>query len=348
MTESIPTIVYGTGAGAEKFLGRARPELGEVLFVTTSGGGIFRGQPVLDSHALRAFPASPIIVVSSYWRQILQTLGDLGIEGERVRWYSADDDQLITTDEAWAFLTRHPPDYQDLMAKQELMANFRDLDAAFFPLVAPVKPFTMTSIPRLYDLFKSVEYIVKASVPGALVECGVWRGGSMMLVARALVELGDTSRLLYLYDTYSGHPRPDPEKDVCLWGTHAFNAWITYSKADGTSEWAAVSVEEVRDNMASTGYPMDKVVLVKGKVEDTAQIDPPDTLSLVRLDTDWYESTRAALDVFWPRLARRGVLIADDYGHYLGQREAIDQYFAARPVLLHRVDYSCRSIIKVE
>ncbi|MDB5362934.1 MAG: hypothetical protein JWO51_4231 [Rhodospirillales bacterium] len=347
MTAPALTMIYGTGAGAERFLARAS-DLGEIHFVSTNGGGTFRGQDILPAQALRGFPTAQIVVVSSYRRQIIETLADLGIEEHRVRWYLAEDDRLATTDDIRASFVQHPADYQVLMAEQDLMANFKDLDPAFFPLVEPVKPFTMTSIPRLHDLFKTVEYLVKASVPGDMLECGVWRGGSMMMVAKTLVAMGDTSRRLYLYDTYAGHPKPDADKDVCLWGNRAVDAWITYSKTDGTSEWAAVSVEEVRDNMASTGYPMDKVTLVKGKVEDTAPVTFPDTVALVRLDTDWYESTRVALDVFWPRLSRRGVLIADDYGHYLGQREAIDRYFADNPVLLHRIDYSCRSIVKVD
>jgi hypothetical protein len=109
-----------------------------------------------------------------------------------------------------------------------------------------------------------------------------------------------------------------------------------------------VSVDEVRDNMASTGYPMDNVVLVKGMVERTAAASAPERLALLRLDTDWYESTRIALEVLYPRLSVNGVLIADDYGHYRGHRKAIDDYFqtTAAPPLLTRLDYSCRLAIK--
>src|SRR4051812_20961921 len=112
---------------------------------------------------------------------------------------------------------RHP-DYQLIMAQQSAMASFSDLDPTFPAIAESVKPFTMTSIERQYDLYKTVEYLVKAKVPGDLLECGVWRGGSMMLAAKVLVALGDTSRKLYLFDTYEGHPKPDKEHDVDLWG----------------------------------------------------------------------------------------------------------------------------------
>lgn len=240
-----------------------------------------------------------------------------------------------------------PQDYQLLMAQQSLMAGLEDLDPGFHSLVEFVKPYTMTSIERLYDLYKTVEYLVKAKVPGDFLECGVWRGGSMMLVAKTLVVLGDTSRKLYLFDTYEGHPKPDAELDVDLWGNRAVNEWINYRKTDETSDWAFVSIDEVRSNMEKTGYPMDKVELVKGMVEKTAPTHPIHELALARLDTDWYESARVGLATFWPRLAQGGVLIIDDYGHYQGQRKVVDEYFAANPVLLHRVDYSCRTVVKI-
>jgi hypothetical protein len=122
--------------------------------------------------------------------------------------------------------------------------------------------------------------------------------------------------------------------------------WSALRKTDETSDWANVSIEEVRANMARTGYPADKVHFVKGMVEKTAGANVPASLALLRLDTDWYASAKIALETFWPRLVRGGVLIVDDYGHYQGQRKAVDDFFAADPQLLHRIDYGCRVIVK--
>ena len=243
--------------------------------------------------------------------------------------------------------TQVHPDYQLLMAQQSIMAGFDDLDAGFRPIMEFVKPFTMTSLERMYDLYKSVEYIVKAQVPGDILECGVWRGGSMMLVAKALVAFGDTSRTLYLFDTFEGHPKPDYDLDVDMWGNRAVNEWVNFRKTDETSNWAYVSLDEVKENMLSTGYPSDKIVYVKGMIENTAKEQDIKVISLVRLDTDWYASAKAGLENFEPRISVGGVLIMDDYGHYVGQRKATDEYFQHNPVLLHRIDYSCRTVIKV-
>ena len=237
-------------------------------------------------------------------------------------------------------------DYQDLMQRQDRVAGYADMDRDFAPIFNAVRSFTMTSVERMFDLYKSVEYIVRAGVPGDIVECGVWRGGSMMLVAKTLQMLGDTSRGLWLYDTFEGHPMPS-ENEVDLWGRRAIDDWKANVKADGTTDWGRVSVEEVAANMASTGYP-GPVKLVKGMVEETARAPTAPAFAIVRLDTDWFPSAQVSMEVFWPLLVRGGVLVIDDYGHYKGQREAVDAYFAKHgiTVKLNRVDYSCRTVVK--
>ncbi len=260
---------------------------------------------------------------------------------------------LIRSSEYWtlqevsARLEREASDYyQVLMAQQSIMAALRDMEPEFQAIYDVVKPYTMTSVERLYALYKAVEYIVKARIPGDLLECGVWRGGSMMLVARTLLQLGETSRTLRLFDTYEGHPKPDRAKDIDLWGHAAYDDWKRFRNKDGSSDWARVSIEDVAKNLASTGYPVDRVALIKGMIEQTATAHTPERLALLRLDTDWYASARVGLETFWPRLSPRGVLIVDDYGHYKGQKQAVDEYFATTPVLLHRIDYSCRTVIR--
>jgi hypothetical protein len=104
----------------------------------------------------------------------------------------------------------------------------------------------------------------------------------------------------------------------------------------------------VKANLASTGYPAERVRLVKGKVEDTIPVVAPPEIALIRLDTDWYESTRHSLDHLYPRLAAGGVLMIDDYGHWKGSKQATDDYFArnASPILLSRIDYTGRMGVK--
>jgi len=240
-------------------------------------------------------------------------------------------------------------DHQIIMAQQQLLAGIRDADPRFHELYERCRAYTMTSIERLYALYKSVEYIVSANIPGDFAEAGVWRGGSCMLIAETLLALGESSRRIFLFDTFAGHPRPDAEKDSDIWGNRAIDEWQRTTGDDNHGQWAYVSLEEVQANLALTGYPSDKLVFVKGMVEKTVQnVDAKGRLALLRLDTDWYGSTAAGLEHLYPRLISGGVLIIDDYGHYKGQRLAVDEYLAARkePVLLNRIDYSCRLGVK--
>jgi len=104
----------------------------------------------------------------------------------------------------------------------------------------------------------------------------------------------------------------------------------------------------VQANLGRTGYPAERIHYVKGKVEETIPATLPSRIALLRLDTDWYESTRHELQHLYPLLSTHGVLIIDDYGHWQGARQAVDEYFAAsaEPVFLHRVDYTARLVVK--
>jgi O-methyltransferase len=239
-------------------------------------------------------------------------------------------------------------DYQIIMAQQQLLAGMRDSDPRFNEIYEKCRPFTMTSVERLYALYKSVEYIVSANLEGDFAETGVWRGGSCMLIAETLLALGSSSRRIFLFDTFTGHPRPDAEKDVDIWGNRAVDEWQRIT-GEGKHAWGYVSLEEVQANLALTGYPTSKLIFVEGMVEETVRHIPSmDKLALLRLDTDWHDSTKASLEYLYPRLVSAGVLIIDDYGHYQGQRLAVDAYLKAsgESILLNRIDYSCRLGVK--
>ena len=218
-----------------------------------------------------------------------------------------------------------------------------DFDEATIRLCKYVQPFTMTSKERICALRKAVEYIVDHNIPGDIVECGVWRGGSMMAVARTLLERGMGNRTLYLCDTFDGMAEPT-DVDVNYRGKAARERW------DKEEKWAYSSLGEVGRNMRDTGYDGDKVVFVKGKVEDTLPERASERISLLRLDTDWYESTYHELRHLYPRVSVGGVLIIDDYGFWAGARKAVDQYIKEwnRGLLLDRIDSTGRICVKLK
>jgi O-methyltransferase len=216
----------------------------------------------------------------------------------------------------------------------------KNLDPEFGPVQEACGPFTMTPIPSQYGLWKAVEYVVKSDIPGDIVECGVWKGGSVMIVANALKQFGDQARKIYLYDTFEGMTAPGP-RDVDFAGRTPEDHLRTWN-ASTMSDLARGPIDEVRRNVLSTGLPADRFVFVKGKVEETIPgTMPPGPISLLRLDTDWFDSTWHELVHLYPRLCPGGVLIIDDYAMWQGSREATDKYFAQERVkmLLNRLDH---------
>ena len=215
-------------------------------------------------------------------------------------------------------------------------------------LIASLRPFTMTSGERLWSLINAVRYVVDEDLPGDFAECGVWRGGSVMAMAKELTRLGRTDRRLWLYDTFAGMTAPtelDVEADT---GKTAEQMMASTEVGDGNNVWAHATRGDVEANLATTGYPAENLVFVEGDVAVTLQESVPESIALLRLDTDWYESTRLGLEVLYPRLVVGGVCILDDYGHWKGARTAVDDYFAAhgpRP-FMHPIDYSGRVFVK--
>lgn len=222
------------------------------------------------------------------------------------------------------------------------------LEPAFRDYLELCAPFTMVSRERLYAHFQAVDHVVKNGIEGDIVECGVWRGGTSMLGALTLLGLGDPFRDVWLYDTFAGMTEPTTA-DVSPWGGHnTRRLWKNNSKADHNS-WCFAPVDDVRRNLISTGYPENRLRFIKGNVTETLLRNVPDKIAVLRLDTDWYESTKAELEILFPRLVKGGVLLIDDYGAWKGCKQAVDEYLAANkiPLMLHRTDYTGRSAIKL-
>jgi O-methyltransferase len=222
-----------------------------------------------------------------------------------------------------------------------------DFSAADVALCERVRALTMTSPERIAALAQAVRYVVANGLPGSFVECGVWRGGSMVAAALTLADLGDTTRDLYLFDTFEGMTDPT-ERDRTYAGVSADAKLSDAERKEGRNYWCIAGIDDVRANMAATGYPMERVHLVRGPVESTIPQHAPDNIALLRLDTDWYASTKHELEHLYPRLISQGVLIIDDYGHWEGARGAVDEYVGAlsRKPLLTRIDYTGRCCVK--
>jgi len=222
---------------------------------------------------------------------------------------------------------KYPPDFRDDEKK----------------IIGEVQPWTLTSAERIYALIQAVRYVSANSIAGAIVECGVWKGGSMAAVAKTLLQMQDVGRDLYLFDTFEGMPEPTRE-DMDYSGKQASEVL----QQDSSYRCANAPLEGVKRLLFETGYPKERIHFVQGRVEETIPTAAPDSICLLRLDTDWYGSTKHELVHLFPRVSRGGVIIIDDYGHWKGSRQACDEYFAENriPILLNRIDYTGRIALK--
>lgn len=213
-------------------------------------------------------------------------------------------------------------------------------------LIETSSKYSMTGNLRMWALINAIKYVDANNIPGDVVECGVWRGGNLILAAK-VVENGNQLRKIWGFDTFSGMTEPtifDTYPD----GTHVSNTLSNSVKDENIKNIHAIaSKNQVLSNLKKNS--VDHLVqLVEGRVEETLlnEENLPVSISILRLDTDWYESTKTELEILYPKLERGGVCIIDDYGHYSGAKKAVDEYFGTNRPWMHYIDYTCRLIIK--
>jgi len=240
---------------------------------------------------------------------------------------SAEEAALFLRSKGWGV---YPPDQY-----------INDLDSLFMEFWGKAEPYSMISIERAWDFARAVRHISKKRIEGDIVECGVWKGGACLLASDILSECEPgTSRNIWLYDTFSGMNKPTGSDKIILTGEK-----ISDRNPEG---WWAAGKNEVLNTLKLSNLDIDHFILVEGPVEETLYKNIPDKISVLRLDTDWYESTKAELEVLFPKLSAGGFLLIDDYGHFSGSKKAVDEYFEKSGIIpyLHRSDYTGRVYIK--
>jgi hypothetical protein len=184
---------------------------------------------------------------------------------------------------------------------------------------------TFTSFESLVTLAICCKHVSQENIQGDFVEAGVWRGGSSIVAKNLLGK----NRFFYLFDTYSGMTEPSSKDTRVGSGTSDFvlKKWEESISGD-TSSWDYASLEEVKKNFRKFNVLDSSIRFVVGDVRQTLlENELPDKIAILRLDTDFYDSTLIELQVLWPRLVKGGILILDDYGHWDGAKTAVDEYF---------------------
>jgi len=232
-----------------------------------------------------------------------------------------------------------------LHVDEEIPFDFSEIEKN---MIYTVKPFTKTSPERIKNLMDCMIYIIKNNIQGDFVECGVWKGGSIMVILKMLIDLEVWDRNVYLYDTFEGMTEPTSEDVYSESGKLAMKEYNKTKNSDGLSNWNNSSIDEVKRNITIIGYNSKYIHFIKGKVEDTLPANAPDKIALLRLDTDWYESTKHELETLYPKLSDKGILIIDDYGYWKGAKKAVDEYFKGNQIFLMRIDSTARIAIKLD
>lgn len=168
-----------------------------------------------------------------------------------------------------------------------------------------------------------------------------------MAAALTLIECGDKTRELFLFDTFEGMP-PATDCDLRFDDVPANELLAGRAKTKDDKYVAFSPLEDARANVLETGYSTELIHFIKGKVELTIPKASPGQIAILRLDTDWYESTIHELNHLYPLVSPGGVVIIDDYGFWKGARKAVDEYWNGlfpKP-LLCRIDETGRLCIK--
>jgi hypothetical protein len=198
---------------------------------------------------------------------------------------------------------------------------------------------SMLPLARLDNLQACVVDVVERRVPGDLVETGVWRGGAVIFMRALLRVLEVTDRLVWAADSFEGLPEPDPEKYPREHQAYKSAAMTKYYNH------LAASLDDVKRNFAAYGMLDDQVRFLKGWFKDTLPDAPIGAIAVLRLDGDYYESTRDALTSLYDRVSPGGYVIVDDYGEdsWTYCRKAVDEFREARGITdpLIQVDKPC-------
>jgi hypothetical protein len=236
---------------------------------------------------------------------------------------------------------------------------YLDDEQAAVRAIARVRGVSMVSEVGLLSLWRQAQFCETRSIPGAFVECGVWKGGACALMALANLEYGNARRHIHLFDSFADICQPDPAVDgdraiqeAEKWGglrredlTGALRSMTGFYAHKG----GAGRLDDVRDLLErQIGYPSEFLHYHEGWFQDTLPqaSEALGAISLLRLDGDYYAATKICLDHLAHRVSRNGFVVFDDYGAYEGCRRAADEYLVAKGHgFLHRVTHDIHYIV---
>lgn len=209
---------------------------------------------------------------------------------------------------------------------------------------------SLTTRANLWSIIQSLKYLDTKKITGDLVECGVFKGGTIAMMLKYM-SLLKADRKIYGYDTF--------EQGMLLETYTSFDKDIKGKKIldlINLNEYNMIkknfsypTIEEVKQNIVNLSKTKsENLILIKGNILETLRVENnlPKRISFLRMDTDLYSTTKFQLEILYPRLVSGGILHIDDYGVCPGVKKAVDEYFLNKNIWLHRIDFTCRLLIK--
>jgi hypothetical protein len=225
-----------------------------------------------------------------------------------------------------------------------------DEEAAIKSAMMLVWDHTMISYDRLATLWLQVRYLDRNGIAGDLAECGIFKGGAIGMMALAhIASRSKPVRRLHLFDSFEGLPEPQADMDgdqaTEYVGGQASGALVTTGLLSCSADVSRRLLDE------RIRYPTTLVQYHVGWFQETLPRDADSIpeIGLLRLDGDWYESTRVCLEYLYPKVVRNGVVVIDDYGYWQGCHQAVDEFLSRQPgpIMLHHIDSSARYWLKL-
>ena len=226
--------------------------------------------------------------------------------------------------------------------------NFPDASLHDIELMNTCSKYSMTSFDNIFFLIKAINYVYCNKVKGDFVECGVWRGGNLILFQKMLSKLKLTKKI-YAFDTFEGMTQPSEIDKMLNNGPKAKDLMSQELKDKNKINVHCYSpLNEVIANFKMNTENEKNLICIKGPVEKTLlnYKNLPKKISILRLDTDFYESTKIELEILFPLLSKNGILIIDDYACWGGAKKAVDEYFSKKKLTMFKIDFVARFIIK--
>lgn len=246
-------------------------------------------------------------------------------------------------------VSRSQREIMNVSQSQSFPTNYADVSQEVKDIYQQCANFTLISLERVHAIVSSIDYICANKIPGDIVECGVWKGGAMYAAAKALASRKCCDRKIFLFDVFEVEAMFATANETSYDKSYAGKTIeelvnMGLMKKDNYN----YKIEDVKSLLSSSGYPDKNFIFKIGRVESTLPSRDIDQIALLRLDTDWYDSTKHELTHLFPKLVKGGILLIDDYGHWEGCKKAVDEYINENKLklMLHRTDYTGRSAIK--